>query len=181
VHPLPHPHRQEPTLTTPTEPLKDLRGAALVLDALAEKVEPLGGSLTSTDPDKLRGDLAAYGRKAQTKLSSAANAASRKQQAVTARSTQAAKRTATRVRSNPALPTVGVLAIGLLAAPKRSQAGQPQEQKPLQAPDSPQDMEPPSNSVPLGAQGAPEPDLENLSTANCVIEPQLPGSQRGQT
>ncbi len=67
-------------------------------------------NLTSTDPDKLRSDLAAYGRKAQTKLSSAANAVSRKQQAVTAKSTQAAKSTATRVRSNPALPTVGVLA-----------------------------------------------------------------------
>lgn len=138
---------------------------ALVLDALVEKVEPLGGYLTSTDPDKLRSDLAVYGRKAQTKLSSAANAVSRKQQAVTAKSAQAAKRTATRVRSNPALPTVGVLAIGLLAARKRSQAGQPQEQKPPQAPDSPQDMEPPSNSVALGVQGAPGPGLENLSRA----------------
>lgn len=134
---------------------------ALVLDAVAEKVEPLGGYLSSADPDQLRSDIAAYGRRARTKLSSAANAVNRKQQAATAKGTQAAKETATRVRSNPALPIVGVLAIGLLAARKRSQPGQPQDQQePLQA------LEPPPSVSPAAVvPGAPEPDLENLSRA----------------
>lgn len=138
---------------------------ALVLDALAEKVEPLGGYLSSTDPEQLRSDIAAYGRRARTKLSSAAKTVNRQQQAATAKGTQAAKKTATRVRSNPALPIVGVLAIGLLAARKRSQPGQPQQQEPPQASEPPQGLQPPSDSPAAVVQDAPEPDLENLSRA----------------
>jgi len=89
---------------------------ALVMDALAEKMEPVAGYLDTTDPDKLRSDVAAYRKKAQLKVTTAAETVNRKQQAAAAKATQAAKTTARRVRNQPALPIAGALSIVALAA-----------------------------------------------------------------
>lgn len=98
---------------------------ALVLDALAEKVEPLGGYLTTADADKLRSDISAKGRQAKTKLSSAAGTVARKQQTAIAKGADAAKQTASGVRRSPVLPIVGALAGSVLAARRAAKGGSP--------------------------------------------------------
>lgn len=127
---------------------------ALVLDALAEKVEPLGGYLIAADADRLRSDMAAYGRQAKTKLSSATSTVSRRQQAATTKGTQALKQTASAVRRRPMLPVVGLVVGSILAARKRSKGGQPQV--PLA-----QSSDPNRGAV----EGGAESDLRNLSRA----------------
>lgn len=103
-----------------------LQTPALVMDVLAERIEPVGGYLSSTDPEQLRSDVAAYRQKAQAKASSAAAKVNQKQQAATAKVTQAGKATATRVRNKPALPIAGALSIVALAAFRmRKSKGQP--------------------------------------------------------
>jgi hypothetical protein len=126
---------------------------ALVLDALAEKVEPLGGYLIAADADRLRSDMAAYGRQAKTKLSSATSTVSRRQQAATTKGTQALKQTASAVRRRPMLPVVGLVVGSILAARKRSKGGQPQV--PLAQSSDPN----------RGAAEGAQSDLRNLSRA----------------
>lgn len=155
--------------------------SALVLDALAENIEPLGDYLTTSDPDKLRSDLAAYGRKAQTKVSTAAQAVNRKQQAVTEKGTQAAKSTTSWVRSNPGLPIVGALAVGLLAVRKLSKTGSRQGSQPSQAlGQPPEGLEPPSDSAAAVLRGAPL-ELENLSRAQLRERAATAGIERSRT
>lgn len=125
---------------------------ALVLDALIEKVEPLGGYLTAADADKLRGDMAAYGRRVKSKLSSAASSVTRKRQAATEKGTEAAKQTASGVRRSPALPIVGFLAGSVLAARRRSKGGQPQTQAKAAGTSG-------------ATEGPPQLDPQNLSRA----------------
>lgn len=123
---------------------------ALFMDAVAEKLEPVAGYLSSTDPDKLRSDISAYRQKAQVKVSSAAETA-------TAKGTQAAKATATRVRSKPALPVAGALSIVALAALRmRKSKAQPQEVP--EVPDSQFDRA-------VMVVEAPAEDLHNLTRA----------------
>ena len=103
---------------------------ALVMDALAERIEPVGGYLSSTDPDQLRRDVAAYRQKAQAKVSSAAAKVNQKQQAATAKVSQAGKATATRVRNQPALPIAGALSIAAVVAARMRKAAKAKAQQP---------------------------------------------------
>lgn len=101
---------------------------ALVMDALVERMEPVAGYLGTTDPDKLRSDVGASWKKAQQKVSSAAETVNRKQQVATAKANQAVKTTATRVRNKPALPIAGAVSIVALVAlrmRKSKSKGQP--------------------------------------------------------
>jgi hypothetical protein len=107
---------------------------ALVMDALAEKMEPVAGYLNTTDPDKLRSDVAAYRQKAQLKVSNAVDTVNRKQQAATAKGTQAVKSAASRVRSQPALPiAAGAVSLALVARRMRKNKAAKQ-----QGPESPE-------------------------------------------
>lgn len=103
---------------------------ALVLEAIVEKLEPLSGYLSTADADKLRGDVSVYGQQVKAKVSTAASKAAstlnRTQEKATAKGSQAAKQTATAVRSRPWIPLVGVLAGGLFAARRRSKTAKPQ-------------------------------------------------------
>lgn len=98
---------------------------ALVLDALVERLEPLGTYLTTADANKLRSDVTVFGRQTRTRLSSAADTVTRRQEAATTKSAQAVKQTASAVRRNPWLPIVGAL-VGTGLVARRSRAGQPQ-------------------------------------------------------
>lgn len=97
--------------------------SALILDAVVEKVEPLGGYLSSVDPATLRTDVAVYGRQARTKLSSAAGAVTSKGQAATAKSSQAATQAVSAVRRNPLLPIAGTVVGVVVAARQSSKSG----------------------------------------------------------
>lgn len=107
-----------------------LQTPALVMDVLAERIEPVGGYLSSTDPEQLRSDVAAYRQKAQAKASSAAAKVNQKQQAATAKVTQAGKATATRVRNKPALPIAGALSI-VAVVTLRMRKAKAQQPKPV--------------------------------------------------
>lgn len=99
---------------------------ALVMDALAEKLEPVAGYLDATDPDKLRSDVTAYRKKVQLKVTTAAKTVNRKQQAAAGKASQAVKKTATRARNKPALPIAGALSIAALTVFRmRKSIGQP--------------------------------------------------------
>lgn len=126
---------------------------ALVMDALAERIEPLGTYLSSTDPDKLRSDAAAYRQKAQSKLSSATDAVNRTQQSAAAKGTEAVKATAAKVRSQPALPIAGALSVVVLAArARKSRASEPSPDESVGTPST------------AAVTASPEPaDLQNLS------------------
>ena len=93
---------------------------ALVMDVLAERMEPVGSYLSSTDPDQLRSDVTAYRQKVQAKVSAAAATVNEKQQAATAKVARAGKTTAAGVRNKPALPIAGALSVvGLVALRRR--------------------------------------------------------------
>lgn len=127
---------------------------ALIMDALAEKMEPLAGYLETTDPDKLRNDAAAYRDKAKLKVTAAAETVNRKQQAAAANATQALKTTATRVRNNPVLPIAGLLSIATVAAIRmRKSKGQPNQVDEQDVPD-------------LKLQDSLEPSFEPAATAS---------------
>jgi len=103
---------------------------ALVMDALAERIEPVGSYLSSADPDQLRRDVAAYRQKAQAKVSTAADKVNQKQQAATVKVTQAAKTTATRVQAQPALPIAGALSVAAVVAVRMRKAAKAKAQQP---------------------------------------------------
>lgn len=92
---------------------------ALVLAVLVEKIKPLSGYLSSADSTKLRGDLAARGQRAKTKLSSAAGAVKTRQQDATAKGTQVVRQTASGFRQGPVLPAVGALVAAVAIAARR--------------------------------------------------------------
>lgn len=99
-------------------------GQALALDALLDKVEPLGPYLTQADADRLKSDAATYGRQAKEKLSKVTNAVSQKKQTASTKSSEAAKQTVSGVRQSPLLPLMGVVAGGVLARRKLAKSGQ---------------------------------------------------------
>lgn len=99
---------------------------ALVMDALAERMEPVGSYLSTTDPDRLRNDVTVYRQKVQAKISAATATVNQKQQAATATVARAGKTTAVRVRNKPALPIAGALSVlGLVALSRRSTTARP--------------------------------------------------------
>ncbi len=148
---------------------------ALVMDALAEKMEPVAGYLSTTDPDKLRSDVTAYRRRVQLKVTSAAEKVNRKQQAAAAKATQAAKTTATRVRNQPALPIAGVLSIAVLAALRtRKSKEQP---KPAEVPEL-QDLDSQFDAA-LSVPAAPAADRWNLTRAQLRDEAAAAGLEVG--
>ena len=106
---------------------------ALVMDALAERIEPVGGYLRTADPDQLRRDVAAYRQKAQAKVSTATAKVNQRQQAATAKVSQAAKTAATRVRTQPALPIAGALSIAAVVAARMRKAAKAKAQQPKPA------------------------------------------------
>jgi len=95
---------------------QDQTTPALVIDVVAEKLEPVAGYLSSTDPDQLTADVAAYRAKAQSKVTDATDAVDRTRKAAAAKGTAAAKSTVSRVRSKPALPVIGALSAVAFAA-----------------------------------------------------------------
>lgn len=99
---------------------------ALLLDVLAEKVEPFGRYLVTADPNQLVSDMTAYGRRLKSGLSSAGNAVTVKRQAASAKGMQAVKQTGSGLRQSPMLPIAGLLAGSLVAARKSSKAAQRQ-------------------------------------------------------
>lgn len=108
---------------------------ALIMDALVEKVEPLSDYLNSADLTKVRSDLAAKGRQAKVRPSSATGAVTRTQKTASAKSIQVVKQTASGFRQSPVLPAVGALAVAVaLAARKGVKAGSVPTTAPAPAP-----------------------------------------------
>ncbi len=155
--------------------------------AFVPKFVAVGGYLSSTDPEQLRSDVAAYRQKAQAKASSAAAKVNQKQQAATAKVTQAGKATATRVRNKPALPIAGVLSIVALVT-LRMRKAKAQHPKPVDvtalpaAPaEVPELMGPQFDAPPTIPGEVAGDDRLNLTRAQLRDEATAAGLQLGPT
>lgn len=97
---------------------------ALVLDAFAEKLEPLADYIASANLSTVRTDLAVRGQQVKAKLSTAAGAVTKTQKKTSTKGLQVVKQTASGFRQSPVLPAVGALVVAVaLAARKGVKAG----------------------------------------------------------
>ena len=132
--------------------------AALVVDALVERVQPVSSYLSSADPAKMRGDVAGLGQSAKTRMSSAAGAVSSKQQAAAAKGTQLVKQTGTGFRQSPVLPALGAVVVAVAVAARRGS-----KTNPAPSP-APSPASPPAQDTTAPAT-VPASDLDDLSRA----------------
>lgn len=127
---------------------------ALIVDAVVEKLQPLGGYPSTVDAATLRADMSTYAQQARTRLSSASSTVTSKRQAATAHSAQTAKQAASAVRRSPLLPIGGAL-VGVVLAARQSSKGNSSQSTSSQA-----------DGVPVqSAPATSQTDLEKLSRA----------------